>query len=66
MDDLASLALLGATRSPYEGLLGLVRAYSHGFSNFSPLYCNLLRPLITMLRLLVPYGYILIKIKKNS
>ena len=29
-------------------------------------FCNLLRPLMKILFLLVPYGYILIKIKKNS
>ena len=28
--------------------------------------CNLLRPLIEILFLLVPYGYITIKTKKNS
>ena len=32
----------------------------------SQYFCNLLRPLITILFLLVPYGYIIIKIKKNS
>ena len=31
-----------------------------------PKICNLLRPLIKMIFLLVPYGYIILKIKKNS
>ena len=30
------------------------------------LSCNLLRPLVKILLLLVPYGYIILKIKKNS
>ena len=29
-------------------------------------FCDLLRPLIKILSFLVPYGYTIIKIKKNS
>ena len=51
------------------GLAGsVIGDMSHGvnYGHAPYLHCNLLRPLLQILFLLVSHGYIIIKIKKNS
>ena len=55
---------LVTTCNQQKGLL--YKAYHTWLELLYASYCNLLRPLIKMLFLMVPYGYIIIKTTKNS